>query len=364
MSSPTISAMASSIDPEPELPVNLDSLPEDAIRCIFASLRAEAKFLRDILRFFAVNKSLRACSTIIETLSLSCLGVHGRRYFRDCRALQIPYTDVGSSTFSYSHASLLATFGWASRLPCLTSLQMNDLSWSGAARLVGYLHAWPLLEQLEVLFPYGSRSVNAPNPHAYQEFANDLSLMLKQGALPRLRFLWLGDVTKQSALGVRAQDDQDELLRCLDIMDDRALLEVLKPTAAIWWMAERASHCRVSTLHQFEYELEHGADLSATVTTNDHEGKARTFNILTWMHHRLGMQAHSLAGHRAVHELLVEKGSAIRPKLACFDVDEEAHLEWSRKWSHKQVEPTSEWVLDEGDPFTSDDEEDDADYCS
>ena len=44
--------------------------------------------------------------------------------------------------------------------------------------------------------------------------------------------------------------------------DDTVVLERLGPTAALWWMAERANHVRKSKLHQWRYELEHGADVN------------------------------------------------------------------------------------------------------
>ena len=37
-------------------------------------------------------------------------------------------------------------------------------------------------------------------------------------------------------------------------------------------MAERASHVRVSMLHQWQYELDHGADVTASVTVLAREG--------------------------------------------------------------------------------------------
>jgi hypothetical protein len=95
-------------------------------------------------------------------------------------------------------------------------------------------------------------------------------------------------------------------------------------------MAERASHVRVSMIHQWEYELDHGADLAATVwlpgTHHDGHGAPYTsgaaaagsapparryvqYNILAWMSRRLRDQRHSKAGHRAVHNLLVARGA-------------------------------------------------------
>ena len=133
----------------------------------------------------------------------------------------------------------------------------------------------------------------------FQQLADDLALVLHAGHAPRLRYLWLGNLGCTHCFGQRYADGVGAVL------DDRKLLEELRPTAALWWMAERAQHVRCSKLHQFQYEVEHGADLRAAVGS---------FTILTWMHERLGLQRHSRPGHRAVHDLLCARGAvADRP---------------------------------------------------
>ena len=63
------------------------------------------------------------------------------------------------------------------------------------------------------------------------------------------------------------QDGQDATGRDwgTSLLDDRELLEQLKPTAALWWLAERSEHVQRHKLHLFQYEVDHGADVHATV---------------------------------------------------------------------------------------------------
>ena len=65
-----------------------------------------------------------------------------------------------------------------------------------------------------------------------------------------------------------------------------------------------SQHVRKSRLHQWRYEIEHGADLSAKVNGR---------NILEHMAVSLSFLPHSRAGHRAVHQLLVDSGAPAVP---------------------------------------------------
>ena len=92
-------------------------------------------------------------------------------------------------------------------------------------------------------------------------------------------------------------------------------------------MAERAQHVRVCKLHQWTYELDHGADLQATV-------HGRT--LLEWMHSRLATGFHSRAGHKAVHTLLAERGARVTKPFAPHDLE-------------ALLGPAEEWGSDEYD---------------
>ena len=265
---------------------SLDTLPDDAVSCIFLHVRRQAVELRDALRFFRASKRLLALvPLVVDELELS---LH-----REHRMLRIPFTH-GITTNMHA-ASLLAPYGWAARLTGLRALEIVQPSWSGAARLLTLLPAWPVLEQLELRFLYEKESFHAIKDR-FQELADDLAAVLRHGALPRLRYLWLGHADCQHCFGQRWDDGTGREL------SDRNLLEELKPTAALWWLAERAEHVRSSKLNQWQYEIDHGADLQATVGG---------FDVIRWMWARLGHQRHSRAGHAAVYDLLVSAGVPI-----------------------------------------------------
>ena len=108
-----------------------------------------------------------------------------------------------------------------------------------AARALLLCGAWPALEQLELRFDYSHATHDAVAP-PFQAFVDDLAATLRHGGLPRLRYLWLGSEACTHCFGQRYADGRGTAL------DDRALLEELKPTAALWWMAERAEQCAPS----------------------------------------------------------------------------------------------------------------------
>lgn len=147
-------------------------------------------------------------------------------------------------------------------------------------------------------------------------------------------------------------------------------------------MAERASHVRVSMLHQWQYELDHGADVTATVTVLAREGSREgvgegsregvgapsgapavdasrrasgsrpryvQHTILSWMRRRLSDQRHSTAGHRAVYQLLVARGAPsdgpFRPVEAVHDLADEAQSEDDDDGSGEGSD--EEWTTDE-----------------
>ena len=288
-----------------------ETLPDDLLRTIWERLRARCEEkawaykggrLRDAFRFFAVCQRCRGLSVSVERLRVGMMNLKGQ--------LQLPNT-ILTYHQNRTTSSLLAPYGWAARLPNLKELRISHLSWGGAARLVTLLPAWPALEQLDIQFSYdfsdlnnGSLDTSCDGP--YQHFANDLAASLKLGVLPRLQFLYIGNLGREHSFGQR-YDDQDERGKYRNDLDDTVVLEQLKPTAAVWWMAERAQHVRKSKMHQFKYEIEHGANLKARFAGH---------TLLSWMRERLGVYYHSMRGHQLVHELLVEAGAepeAFRP---------------------------------------------------
>ena len=299
-----------------------EALPEDALRHIYLQVLRRVRTLFKAMAIFQCSVRLRsALATFVDELTLSA------PVWASGGMLMLPCARVRRDIVPF-----LAPFGWAAQLRGLRVLELVGLSWSGAARLLTLLPAWAQLEQLELRFAYDPEAMGSV-AEPFQEFADDLASVLHMGVLPQLRYLWLGNVTCTHCFGQRSSEEGSAAL------DDRALLEELRPTAALWWMAERASHVRCSKLHQFQYEIDHGADLHAEVGT---------FSIVSWMHARLGLQRHSRAGHRAVHELLRTHGAVggqVQP--------------WDQSW---WTTPTLAGVLaDAGiervaEDFTSDDE--------
>ena len=275
-----------------------DALPDDVLRILYEEVLASCERsntpMRFVLNLFATNHRLRAfASMVVERLSLS------RRQGRLEASLLLPPTSCWQ-TFDWRHASFLAPHAWAARFSRLRALSIADLSWNGAARLLTLLPAWRELEELDLRFEYESSDCTSglhaggeregelmSSGGAYQLFANDLAASLQLGALPRLRYLFIGNFSREHCFG-------QMLTRGSDMTDDTVVLEQLPPTgirnpqltgcwtasvalprflalksharaldrvaAALWWMAERAQHVRKSKLHQWRYELEHGAD--------------------------------------------------------------------------------------------------------
>lgn len=309
----------------------LDMLPEDAFRCVWLELLsaimaerpwgAPERRMWHAFRIFTVSARLRALSTVVEALRLGAQGVPGWNW------LELPDVRLGLASRSLE-SSLLAPYPWAARLCRLRELHVSHLSWGGAARLIALLPAWPELEQLDVRFPYRMGHVPSAwlsHMGPFQQFVNDLAVSLAlPTVLPRLSFVWVGNSERRHCFGQHCVDVDDLLVGRhvdpIDDLDDSVLLERLRPTAALWFMAERAHHCRTSKLFQWRYELEHGADVART-----HEG----LTLLEWMHQRLGEQLHSQAGYRAVRELLrqhgaVDGGAECEPRLH-LDVEDTDH---------------------------------------
>jgi len=181
-----------------------------------------------------------------------------------------------------------------------------------------------------------------------QDILDDLAAVLRLGRMPHLRYLWLGSLDCEHCFGQRF-DSGTIAQRGLHI-DDCELLEQLRPTAALWWMAERALHVRCSKLHQFRYELEHGADARSTVGA---------FTLLEWMRIRLAAQQHSSTGLRAVSRLLVKHGAAATAESSSLpttasDVEGES-------LSSSEEEP-EERGDDEEDPHGDDTAEEEEDW--
>ena len=274
------------MEPDPASCLEFDALPDELLHLVCNALRDRAHRLSDLMRLSRCCKRLLALMPVaLDKLELSSSML----------------SHLGESMLTVPHArsqpielSLLAPQGWAFRLCDLRILELAAPSWSAAARLVTLLHAWPKLEELELRFNYSSSTFPVV-AGTFQQLADDLADVLQAGACTHLRYLWLGNLHCTHCFGQRGAGGAS-----FRVLDDRAVLESLQPTAALWWMAERAHHCRLSKLHQFEYELEHGADVSAVVGT---------FGILAWMRERLSQQRHSRVGHREVQRLLVSKGA-------------------------------------------------------
>ena len=298
---------------EDQPPANLDTLPDDVMRIIWDRLREHCERHRghqggrlcDAFCLFTVCRRWREQSVIVERLHLGMRSLNGQ--------LNLPFTQLAfTRAGSRLESSLLAPFGWAARVSNLKELCIRHLTWSGASRLITLLHAWPALEVLDVQFAYtlnaeGPSKVDTSMDGPYQTFANDLAASLRLGMLPRLKFLWIGNLERVHAFGQKF-DDHDGRGHYRNELDDTVVLEQLGPTAAVWWMAERAQHVRQSKLHQFRYEIEHGADLTATFAG---------YTLLEWMRERLGAYFHSMRGHQLVHEMLVDAGAEPSPFRGC-----------------------------------------------
>ena len=269
--------------------LNLDALPDDVFRYVWEQLlttcEQSALPLRAAFNLFHTCHRLRAAAWVVERLNLGMLHAPGW--------LQMPDVRFRCRALRPAVCPLLAPYGWAAAFPMLRELHLRGLSWEGAARLITLLPAWRNLEELDLRFQYGLDDLLAKESlyRPFQLFAEDLALALGMGYLPRLKFLFIGNACRSHCLGQLIRGGASRTL------DDTIILEALPPTAALWWMAERAEHVRASKLHQWSYELEHGADVHATFG-------GRT--LLEWMHERLAYQHHSLAGHRRVHALLLD----------------------------------------------------------
>ena len=273
---------------------SLDTLPDDALRLVFLCLRKRSTAWWEIEAFFAICWRMRQLvSALVEELELTSAHSPQRGL------LTLPYGKAGHRVNRM--VTMVAPFAWAARFSGLRALELTHLSWSGAARLVTLLCAWPQLEQVELRFEYDYRSATAMRSMVVrgQEFIDDLAAALSAGSLPRLRYLWLGSLDSLHCFGQRFAGGTIAQ-RCQLMVDDGALLEQLKPTAAVWWMAERSTHVRCSALHKFQYEIEHGADV---------RGSVASLTLLEWMRVRLAEQKHSATGARAVRALFLRHGA-------------------------------------------------------
>ena len=285
-----------------EHPATFVDLPDDALRLIYSKLVAEAKDRGSTLYglfsgFFLLSRRLLALAPlVVEELEIG--PTPAKPGYLGVSYVQTAHRRLRRLSFLMPHA-------WAARLSGLRALEITHLSWAAAARLLTLLPCWAQLQELELRFQYDHKSslpMQAVTAQG-QDFADELGSVLKLGCLPCLRYLWLGSLDCEHCFGQR-YDPGNIAQRGTLIIDDSEILENLKPTAALWWMAERAAHVRCSKLHQFEYELDHGADVHATVGA---------FAIVDWMRVRLGHQKHSATGHRAVRALLLRHGARPDP---------------------------------------------------
>ena len=198
---------SSSLDPQSDVPITLDTLPDDATRAIFYKIRSNAIELRHAFRLFAVSKRLRAsAAAVVDELDLDSSTSSAEAE----DMLKLPYTQAGPYDLYYrGEASLLAPHGWARTLAGLRVLRIGHLSWGGAARLLTLLPAWPCLEHLELRFAYDHRLPDfhlrslTNNSTPFQDFAADLSAFLSLGFLPKLRFMWMGNIARTHCIGQR-----------------------------------------------------------------------------------------------------------------------------------------------------------------
>ena len=277
-------------------PASLETLPEDVLRCVWEHLSLECSEdfnpLCHALVLFTLSRRLRDLSLVVEQLRVS------RFELDDEATMKLPSTRVGPNKVKYYVATLLAPHGWAVRLANLRELRIYNISWSGGARLLSLLSAWQQLEHLVIGLEYNE----VKDKDVFQRFgplqgfADDLAATLSLGALPGLRYLNLVLMDRSRNLGATF----GEHFRRFGGFDDSAVLEALPPTAAIWWMAERAKHVRKSKLNQWQYEVEHGADLCAEVDGANILARMRDLHVAT---------IHSFAGHRAVHDFLLDHGA-------------------------------------------------------
>ena len=293
--------MAASEEADVAPPVSLETLPEDVFRCVWEHLSLECSECFNpvchALVLFTLSRRLRDLSMLVEQLRVS------RFELDDEPSMQLPTTRVGPHKVMFHVSTLLAPHGWAMRLPKLRELRIYNISWSGGARLLSLLSAWQQLEHLVIGLEYDcdpSDTSVAQQFGPLQSFADDLAATLSLGALPELRYLNLVLMDRSRKEHTFGEPFRRLKLEQADMTDDSAVLEALPPTAAIWWMAERAKHVRKSKLNQWQYEVEHGADLCAEVDGANILARMRDLHVAT---------IHSFAGHRAVHDFLLDHGA-------------------------------------------------------
>ena len=341
--------------PAPDPPATLDSLPEDVFAILWQHLRRlyeddRQTALFDALGLFSLSKRLQALGrSVIQVLRLGMLYQTGQ--------FQLPIMNMGEQVQLRRECALLANMGWARRWPNLRELRLSHLTWSGAARVIMLLPAWPELHTLDIQFEYTPNSIDLSLKSSFQRFVADLGSALKMGSAPKLRHLFLGSIDKDNYFAhthsfgqnrARPPWERGEPDDQTESGDDSAILERLPPTAALWWMAERAEHVRVGRLHQWRYELEHGADVHGTFAG---------FTLLEWLHRRLAWQMHSRAGHRAVHALLLEYG-ADDTKFREYISDGNLRVQVRSRLDAEGFEGhTPGYVPDLEDEFESDEEE-------
>ena len=188
--------------------ISLDTLPDDALRSIISSLRCQAEELSDVMRLFRTCQRLQAFTAHFDELEL-CMLINAPSRTETTRHegrggllfVSHPLGVYGCTAWRRA-APLLMPYPWAARLSGLSAIEITHLSWPGAARLVGLLPAWPRLEQLELRFEYALHDVHAVTVR-FQELADDLAGQLRLGAVPRLRYLWLGHVACSHCFGQR-----------------------------------------------------------------------------------------------------------------------------------------------------------------
>jgi hypothetical protein len=289
---PSIVMMMSGLPLEPA--THLQDLPVELLGCIFAHAKAASTQLHELARLQLVSR--RWAELVPAT----------------CNELELTGNAEGilNAGMLSVPADFHAPLAWAKRFACLRVFEVSGLSASGVWGVANLLCAWPHLEELEIRLSYDPDCT----PIYYQGLADDLAetLELLAPGLPRLRYFWLGNERCTHCFGqafpsglrhaLGWMPPSDDYLVCESFCGLRAadthqlwsLLSQKWPTAALWWMGERAAFVRCRRLEDWRTLL-HRADVHARVAG---------LGICEWMRERLGAQRHSRAGHRAVHNLI------------------------------------------------------------
>ena len=180
----------------------ITNLPLEMLAHIIELIACDMRSYRTAIRFTACCHLTHACTSYVQKFYVQAYG--GERFY-----------------------PMLMPFSWAVKLSGLQCLTLSSISVAGYARLLTLLPAFPLLEELNIIFIEGTSSKVVQD--ANYLFLHDLEQLLSTGQLcmPRLKRFWLvgngGD-----PYGAYVDD-----LEC----EDR-LVAAVPPTAALWRATE------------------------------------------------------------------------------------------------------------------------------